>query len=399
MLKNRVISIAIIYACSVQVLMAESFNKFLNTALEQSPYLKSTYLEKEQLSYQSTIATRYENPDLDITYAKFNPKNEISDTGYSISISQPIRFWSINKDKQILSKKILKGAEDFYQMNKANFIKELSLLYIEYESNEKLKKLAKESFEITKNIYDISNERYSLGSISQAELLQTKVTLMELQIETESIEQRSLSSYYDLLKFAGVTKEIDLELNYTFQVSKKNNLNENPELKALESEQEINLAKLNIESNTFDSFNLTASYDNEPDQTVNRIGIGIPLPIFNNKSQERKIAILENKRNQLLILNRNTQLNRELMKLHKQRDSLKIQLKNNKEVLKMKNQLLEMYIEKYKISQASILELQTVKNSIVQKKKELIQTKSALNINAINLNYLQGSLNEKTITN
>ncbi len=280
MLKNRVISIAIIYACSVQVLMAESFNKFLNTALEQSPYLKSTYLEKEQLSYQSTIATRYENPDLDITYAKFNPKNEISDTGYSISISQPIRFWSINKDKQILSKKILKGAEDFYQMNKANFIKELSLLYIEYESNEKLKKLAKESFEITKNIYDISNERYSLGSISQAELLQTKVTLMELQIETESIEQRSLSSYYDLLKFAGVTKEIDLELNYTFQVSKKNNLNENPELKALESEQEINLAKLNIESNTFDSFNLTASYDNEPDQTVNRIGIGIPLPIF-----------------------------------------------------------------------------------------------------------------------
>lgn len=397
MLKNRVISILIMCTCGTQVLMADSFNKFLNTALKESPYLKSTYLGKEQLRYEAFIATRYENPDLDISYAEFNPKNEVSDTGYGVSISQPIRFWSISKDKEKLSQKILHGAKNFYQLDKANFIKELSLLYTNYEFSENLKELTQESFKIAKDIYDISKERYALGAISQADLLQTEVALMELQVQNENTKTESLNRYYDLLKFAGVTEEINLETNYTFEVSKKQEILKNPELLAFKSEQEIKMAKLNVQSNTFDSFNLVASYDDEPDQTVNRLGISIPFPIFNTRSEETKIALLESKKNTLLIENRTRQLNQELIQLYKQRDSFEKQLNDYQKVLKIKMQLLEMFIEKYKISQASILELQIIKDSVTQTKKELLRTKLALNQNAIFLNYIQGDLNEETI--
>lgn len=397
MLKNRVISILVICACSTQILMADNFNKFLNTALQQSPYLKSAYLGKEQLAYEASIATRYENPSLDIGYSKFNPKNEASDKGYGISISQPIRFWSINKDKNKLSKKLLEGSENFYQMDKANFIKELSLLYTQYEFNEKLKSLTQESFNITKEIYDISKERYTLGSISQADLLQTEVALMEIQVQNENVKIESLNQYYNLLKFSGITEKIDLELNHTFNVKRNKGVLSSPELLAMKSKQDINLARLDIESNTFDSINISVGYDDEPDQTVNRFGISIPFPLFNTRSQETKIAVLESKKNNLLIENRTKQLEQELIQMYKVRESLQSQLNKYTNILKTKNQLLEMYIEKYKISQASILELQSVKNSVIQTKKEFLQIKLALNENAITLNYIQGDINEETI--
>ena len=201
MLKNRVISIFIICTYSTQLLMANSFNDFLNTALEQSPYLKSTYLAKEQLDYEASIATRYQNPEVDILYSKFNSKNEVSDSGYSVSLSQPIRFWGISENKNKLSRKILEGSENFYQMDRTIFIKELSLLYTQYEYNEKLKKLTQESYELAKDIYDISQERYSLGSISQEDLLQTEAALLEVKVQNENAKMDALSQYVNLLKF------------------------------------------------------------------------------------------------------------------------------------------------------------------------------------------------------
>lgn len=379
--------------------MADSFNKFLNTALEQSPYLKSTYLGKEQLDYEASIATRYQNPEVDILYSKFNSKNEATDTGYSVSISQPIRFLGISNYKNELSKKILEGSKNFYQMDKSIFIKELSLLYTQYEYTERLKKLTQESYKLAKEIYDISQERYSLGSISQADLLQTEAALLEVKVENENTKMDLLSQYSNLLKFAGITENIDLELNHSFNIKGKKQILNNSELLSMKSKQDINLAKLNVETNTFDSFNFVISHDKEAEQTVNRIGVSIPFPIFNTRSQETQIALLESKKNELLIQNRINQLNQELENLYKQRDSLILQLSDNEKILMLKNKMLEMYLEKFKISQANILELQIVKNSVIQIKKELLRTKAALNQNAIDINYIQGDINEETTTN
>lgn len=65
----------------------------------------------------------------------------------------------------------------------------------------------------------------------------------------------------------------------------------------------------------------------------------------------------------------------------------------------LKNKMLEMYLEKFRISQANILELQIVKDSVIQIKKELLLTKVALNQNAIDINYIQGDINEEITIN
>ncbi|MDQ7069126.1 MAG: hypothetical protein Q9M40_14850 [Sulfurimonas sp.] len=53
-----------------------------------------------------------------------------------------------------------------------------------------------------------------------------------------------------------------------------------------------------------------------------------------------------------------------------------------------------MYEEGYKIANTSLLQLQDIKNKVIQTREQIIQTDTALNKNAIYTNYNQGNYNE-----
>jgi cobalt-zinc-cadmium efflux system outer membrane protein len=53
-----------------------------------------------------------------------------------------------------------------------------------------------------------------------------------------------------------------------------------------------------------------------------------------------------------------------------------------------------MYEDGYEISNINLLQLQDIKNRVIETKRTLIQIHTALNQNAIYTNYTQGSYNE-----
>jgi cobalt-zinc-cadmium efflux system outer membrane protein len=122
--------------------------------------------------------------------------------------------------------------------------------------------------------------------------------------------------------------------------------------------------------------------------------VKLPLAFFNTKSQEKQIARLEADKVDLLIQNKNTQLDLESHRLQKQKQKLMRLKEQNTEVLKTEIELLKMFEEGYKIANINLLELQDIKNKVIETKERLIQIKTALNQNAITTNYMQGSYNE-----
>lgn len=76
----------------------------------------------------------------------------------------------------------------------------------------------------------------------------------------------------------------------------------------------------------------------------------------------------------------------------------KLKLKNEN-VLKLKMEVLEMFLEKYKVSQTTLMELLNIKNQVIQTKENLIKINIALNQNAININYIQGDINAQNLIN
>jgi len=372
---------------------AQSFDTFLQDAITKSPYLESSALAVKQVTQEGSAITRYANPTLELEYSEFQPDVGDDDNGYRVNISQPVRLWNIGDDKKALADTMTRSANASYVQQRALFIRDISFQFTSYTQQKMLLKLGDEELEIAKKIYEISKARYESGTISRGVMLQAKVDYEMIQIKNEGLSLQAMQSYYNLLRFAGINEEIDLDTEYLFEI--KNNLHvENPSLQVLRTKQEQSISEAKVNSNKVEWINVFAEFESEPEQDILRAGVNFPLAIFNTKSQEQQIAKIQASRSELLLNNETTRLKIETSRLQKQRLSLQKQQMQNNEVLSTETELLEMFQEGYKIANINLLQLQDIKNKVITTKRSLIQIKTALDQNTITTNYNQGSYNE-----
>ncbi len=375
-------------------LMAESFETFLHMALKNSPYLQASALSVEQAKQQGEIYTRYKNPSLELELSRFEPNANTADNGYRAAYMQPLRLWNVADGYKQLSDSQIKKANSSYMLNKALFIKDISLGFIGYAQSDMLLDLAKEALTIAQKIYDISDARYKAGTISKGLMLQAKIDYEMAQINYDNKELLKTQRYYALLQMAGITQHIELESSYDFSSMYEETNTNNPDLLVLQSQEKEAQAYKTSKANSVEYIDLYAEFEKEPDQDIARFGLNIPLAIFNNRSQERQIATLEAKQFALLLNNKKSQTDMQIQNIahtNKLLHSLEVK---NKEVLQTERELLKMFEEGYKIANINLLQLQSIKNKLIETKMRLIKIKTTLNTNHVTLNYLQGKYND-----
>ena len=397
MIKNKLFSVFIIFFCSLQILNAEDFKYLLNKALESNSNLKSSEIEVELAKEKGSILTRFDNPTIDFNYSNYKLKEKRNkDNGQGISVTQKIVPWYVANDKERLSEATIKNEVNKYNLDKQEFIKELSIRYTIYAKSKSFLDVIRESHKIAIKVYEISNERYKVGAISKAELLQSEIELMEIKKKKDELNLDVMNNYYDLIQFAGIeeNQHFDLDSTYKFKVTSNTTLEKNPFINSEESKKDMLLAESKLNSNVIDSFDLTYSYNEEPDQVVNQVGISLPLPIFNSKSEESKIAKLTAMKMNLLVDKEKQQAAKEYEKLIKERILLNDLKIANENVLNLQLDSLSMLIEKLKISQISILDIQNSKAKLIQTMTDIVNIDTALNQNAISINYITGEYND-----
>ena len=377
MIKNKLFSVFMIFLCSSQILNAEDFRYLLNKAIESNSNLKSSEIEIDLVKEKGSILTRFNNPTIDLNYSNYKFKEQINkDNGYGVSLTQKIVPWNVANDKTRLSETTIKNEVDKYNLDKQEFIKELSIKYTIYAKNKKFFNVIKESEDIANKVYDISNQQYKVGAISKAELLQSEIELMDIKKKKDELNLEIMNTYYDLIRFSGIDQEIhfNLESDYKFKITKSINLEKNPFINSEESKKDMLLAEAKLDSNIIDSFDLIYSYSEEPDQIVNQVGISLPLPIFNIKSEEGKIAKLEAMKMNLLVNKEKQQALMEYEKLVKERVLLEDLKKKNETVLKLQLDALEISMEKLKMFKISIFDIQNSKIKLIQTMTDIINS-------------------------
>ena len=387
----KILSVVVLISAS---LFAQSFDEFLNNALKNSPYLKSSNLSISQARERGSELKRYENPSLELEYSQFKPESTKDDNGYRAAFTQPIRLWGVGDDKNAVADAMTKRAESGYLLTYAQFVRDISLLYTIYANQKKYLSLGEEELEIAKHIYDISKERNLAGTISKGVMLQAKVDYEMAEIKKEALNLDIQEAYYKLLEFAGISNEIELDFEHKFKALTDSKASTNPKIIYLESLKKEATASSLLNSNKVEWIDLVAEYENEPEQNIIRVGASIPLAVFNTKSQEKQIAKLEAQKSELLVQKEDAKIKLEQIRLKKQRDLLSLLRSKNEKTLKTQTKLLKMFEDGYKIASINLLELQNIKNRVIKTKESLIKIDTALNQNAITTNYIAGAYNE-----
>lgn len=386
---NRII-VSILFGVS---LYGMDFDEFYKQALRNSPYLKGNALRIDAAKQEAAIATRYKNPKLELEYSQFDATDGSSDNGKRVSLSQPVRLWGVGDARKSLAEYVQKEAKSSYTLTKALFSKKLLELYVGYKQSVEIFKLSQEASNIAKRIYDISFTRYQNGTIAKADMIQSKLDYKLTFAKQKEAELAKLQSYYDLLAFAGFTKEIELESNYTEQLLDVD-MHSNPLLQLYYSRASLAHSKERLFSNQIEWIEIYGEYEEEPNDDIYRVGINIPLALFNTKKEERTKAMLEAKRAKLLAENTQHSLYLRLRALTKERKIQQEMIYRLEDGLKEGKKLLEIFEEGYRIANIDIVQLQQVKAALIKTKASLIDAKAKLERNIIETNYLQGKYND-----
>ncbi len=381
------IKLILISVLSLVNLQAITYEEFIETALNQNDRIKASSIKIKQTKQKAQKLIRYENPELGLELSKFEEQN-----GFTIDLSQNIPISSVREDLKKLAKLKIERSILEHKALKAKTVRNLSLKYVDYLERIALYKLAKEETQIAKKIYEISNARYHAGTVAKSDYLQAKLAYTQSLQNEDLLYLEKNRYYYSLLLESKITDKIELDTNYKFiSTSTKK---DNPDLLLYKIDELIATTHAKTDTRVLKSFLLMAEYEKEPDQNIYRVGINMPLALLNQKSEEKKIAALEIQKKRFSLIQFKKQINMKIKQVQEENTLLKKMQKDIQNLLKEEHKMLKMFEEGYKIANINLLQLQDLKNSLIQTKKRQIQVDMKLFKNNILKNYLTGVYND-----
>ncbi len=375
-------------------LHAQTYEGLLELAINNNAQLQIVQSQGEQAELQGQMTTRLENPNVEFELSDFSNRRLLRENqiGARTGISQSLLLPWVKEDKERLTQTQVGEQEQSFRLSKADFVYRFNRQYLVYKEAVKKKELEAEALEISKKIVAVAQGRFNGGSIAKSELLQAKIEQNEVLSQFKAFSLQALQEKNRLLRLANVETSFDVDAEHTFVES--TNSSTHPLLELTKKREQVAKAKLEVASHSVETIGLFSEIEAEPDQDIFRVGVSIPLPVFNNKSQEKQLAKIALNNQKLALETQQRALDLELPQL---RHEIEVQeaLKNSYEALaEEQKSLLKVYQSGYSIAKINILKLSTLKNALLMTQKELLSTNLSIERNSIKINYLQGAYNE-----
>jgi len=377
-------------------LFGMSYKEFKRYTLKNSNILKSQTLSSQTTLQENNILLRASNPTLNLEVSNYNENAGGNNVEYAAGISQTIRTGSYMNglESKAYASSLLNKA--FRTQGRAGYIKTFEGLYTQYVYQSKMLSLLKDEYALSGRVTNMVKERYKSGSENRVAYLQAKTETIALKTQMYTTKQQRSTLYYQLLAIAGFSKKISLDKRFIYSVSSKTKSTSrlSPKQQILKAKKKLYQSDYTMNQNALRNYDLYAGIEKEPEQSILRVGLNIPITINNDRSEERMLAKLKMQQNQLdnkqLSINVRSQkrmIKAAIRELSQQYYALKTLQAEQQE-------LTTLLQEGYKIAKGSLFQLMTAKNKLIQTRKALLQTQKMINDQKIELRFLQGDYNE-----
>ncbi|BCD62286.1 heavy metal RND efflux outer membrane protein, CzcC family [Nitratiruptor sp. YY08-26] len=381
---RRAILLTSITVCFV---FGANFQTFKQEALEQFPKLlqqkgKITIAKESQAKLLRPF-----NPQLELLGSRYE-----DGSGFETTLQIPYRLPDYLKDlkKRAVSEVEVQKAYEF--VLKARFLKNLELLYTRYVYQNKLLKPIHSQIAIYKRLLSIAEEKYAKGYGKKIDVLKLQTKLLTLQKKFIDTQNSVIEAKMQLQRYAGFSGNIEPNgfLYEHFDFSGQINP---AELVWYEKNKNRFLYLAKEQGHTIKRINFTVNYEKEPNSGILRAGISIPLPI-NKPKQEVAIAKMQANSAALDLELLKKRFEVELQGLQKQAQMIQKSLDLLQKTKKKQKELLDLYIESYKIDQSTLLDILDAQKAYISIEKEIVKKLFMLNLNQIQINYIKGRYND-----
>ncbi len=378
----------------VAMLHAQTYDELLEQVISNNLNLQLIQNRAETIKLEGDISTRLQNPNVELEIADFSAKRLLrqNELGARMGISQGLLLPWVKSDKKALAKSRVSVAHERYNLEKSAFIYKFNALYIEHKEAMKKETLAQEGIEIANHILSIAQARFSAGASARSELLQAKIEVQNAQSLQKRLKLQTQKAKNRLLLFANLERSIEVDAEHLFEVSQVSNMH--PLLKIAQQEEHVAKSELDVASHSVERIEIFSEIEAEPDQDIFRVGVSIPLPIFNNKSEEKQLAKLKLRNQQLAFSTQERALKLEVKQLQNEILVEEEMKSSYMMLLREQERLLAMYEEGYKIAKVNLLKLNSLKKELLANKEQILELGFAIEQKNIKISYLQGAYSE-----
>jgi cobalt-zinc-cadmium efflux system outer membrane protein len=375
-------------------LHAISYGELLEKALKNNASLQINKSQEQRANLEGQIETRRQNPNIEFEVADFSSKRLLRENAFGtrVGISQSLLLPSVKEDKKTLAQSRVEVEKQSFELEKSEFIYRFNMHYLAFREAVEKEQLQQEALEISKKIRFVVEGRFNAGSIAKSEVLQARIEEHTVLNQGKQLSLESLRKNNALLRFANVQENTTVSSYHNF--NEKTTTSLHPFLSLTEKKEEVARAELAVASHTMQSIELFSEIEAEPDQDIFRVGISIPLPIFNKNSQEKQLAKIEINNQKLALASAKRALDLELAQLQNEiteQEALKV---NYESLAEEENRLLRMYQQGYRLAKVNLLKLSNIKKELLRTKENLLATRFSIEKNIIKINYLKGAYNE-----
>ena len=300
-----------------------SLDDLVVALLQQNPALRVSQAQEDAASAAVKTATAFINPEIEAGAGPSQYRSGSSKVrdNWGVGISQPLEFGDVRSARRALAESGVRAAGADSVLVKTELISRLKLAYYLLLHRQAILKLAEEDRNLLAEIRDKVKLRAEIGESPRYELIKAETELLAAERDYGTAVVRVTESKALLRGLVGtnlpaqfqVSGEIPADVQLAPVDTLQLKITESPLIQRGKVANESAEARLKLEEQLRNpGLTLKAGVEQDPDLTNVRIGLAIPLPIWNQRQGQIAEAAAGLRQTQALMSERELMLQREI---------------------------------------------------------------------------------------
>ena len=267
----------------------------LGMAERNNASLQAVIARQDGARAATVTARQLPNPDLDVIAGPVRPRGPGGPDGHALgfTFAQPLDYAGVRAVRAQVADLGSESAEAAVRTLRRSLYARVKVLFFQVLQRQEQLRIAEEELLALQQIRDRVNLRVQLGEAPRLDLIRADTEVLNARRNRDSSMVRVEQSRGSLAVVIGMPEGQSLRVEGVLPALtslpslsdfRERALRSNPELVQLEAEQRRARARVELEQKLrTPQVRVLAGHDVEPDQTRWRLGLSIPLPLFNQR--------------------------------------------------------------------------------------------------------------------
>ena len=364
-----------------------TLQQVIDLAFVENPSVKIAKAQEEAAIAGVTTARSYLNPEIELGTgpSRYRTAGHETKNNWGVALSQPLEFSDVRAARREVAESNLKGAGVNTELNKVELRARLKMAFYDVLHRQATLRLVEDDRQLLNQIKERIKLRVDIGESPRYELIKadTEALAAERDYQTASIKVIEAKAYLQRLIGASMPADYSLagELPLTNSLPSvevlRGQISQSPHLQQLRVASQTAEAKLKLEQNLRNpGLTLKAGVEQDPDLTSLRLGLAIPLPVWNQRQGQIAEASANISQMQAMLSDRELAVNRDLESAYQRYLIAKNQLATFENgLLKQAESVLNVAESAYRFGERGILEYLDAQRTYRSVKKDYLSAR------------------------